>query len=955
MARCGRAILAGRGNITSPGFPVEYPKHALCHWTVEPRDLTRPIHLSFESFDIESDRVCTYDSLFIIRDKAENNTYCNGNEPPVEGLVGRHFDLTFTSDAYGHEQHRGFLISYSPADIPVSTPASTVAVGKTWAKRTTNGLPTTAHPEVLFSVPDKVTSRDRSVQATTNRTRNDNVTHSTTQMLLYTNITRVLYSTLAHPTTTHWPKHHTHSMVGTRMIPNIPIATLDTPGTSTLSTENISAWFTDTPTVGTEVSSDIPELGTVPSRMFTAKETIIGGFIIGIIPLSCAVILLGLYLRRTRERDTVAAIIQAITLMDEAIVEMEESVALGEDKDGTEPTEPPGQLKGSDSSSQGGRDNTPGDLERSADSQGHTNNEEGCSLAVTQPIAKDAGVQSNNVAATSGQDEWMSYHPISNKMKINVKHTKISTSSEAGNDRSDEETERERNETNGRAESQHKLGQGDHTVVRPMPQEVFDGTARVMAESSRIGNIVSTGTQTDACGSQSQHGLTACECGGTMSTEHGTSSHHHDRENALLVDLRRRHGNEGGSVLLQEQAFSTLEHVKELSRMFKDQENELCRSTSLPSPMLHPQRPEKLSSNRLDMFDSLERSNSDTSSSDTSLNCSSFDDGSKVCKEWSFSTEPRHPRSSARGHPDSCGATNTEGPYDTPRRSRSRGYPDGKEDMLSNHPEPHLLPAKVYKRNVYTKTTVSDKVSLPNGDIEHVTVSSEEDYTSRTSHDNAGEDVSISIRHETTEIVKVFEGGYPETTVPVEKYRTFDENFRSTTERHFETEKRKFSTSPKQAACSNVSSGGPAYGKNVKTFERPERKLNDQSPVPSGKSEANASLKSVGSFPRTCDTPNKDIQRTAHTTDVDMRTELSSHTTPSDQSIHNTQFLTQETELTRTLEPKHTIGDISHAGASNVAKKAIKFRFPPSRDQLLEQKSRLRKVVINDKSHKTLD
>eukprot|EP00058_Branchiostoma_floridae_P018276 XP_002603765.1 hypothetical protein BRAFLDRAFT_86593 [Branchiostoma floridae] len=815
---CGRAILAGRGNITSPGFPVEYPKHALCHWTVEPRDLTRPIRLSFESFDVESDRVCTYDSLFIIRDKAENNTYCNGNEPPVEGLVGRHFDLTFTSDAYGHEQHRGFLISYSPADIPVSTPVSTVAVGKTWAKRTTNGLPTTSHPEVLFSVPDKVTSWDRNVQTNTNRA------------------------------------------------------------------QNISAWFTDTPTVGTEVSSDIPELGTVPSRMFTAKETIIGGFIIGIIPLSCAVILLGLYLRRTRERDTVAAIIQAITLMDEAIVEMEESVALGEDKDGTEPTEPPGQLKGSDSSSQGGRDNTPGDLERSVDSQGHTNNEEGSSLAVTQPIAKDAGVQSNNVAATSGQDEWMSYHPISNKMKINVKHTKISTSSEAGNDRSDEETERERNETNGRAESQHKLGQGDHTVVRPMPQEVFDGTARVMAESSRMGSI-----------------------------------------------------------------------VKELSRMFKDQEDELCRSTSLPSPMLHPQRPEKLSSNRLDMFDSLERSNSDTSSSDTSLNCSSFDDGSKVCKEWSFSTEPRHPRSSARGDPDSCGATITEGPYDTPRRSRSRGYPDGKEDMLSKHPEPHLLPAKVYKRNVYTKTTVSDKVSLPNGDIEHVTVSSEEDYTSRTSHDNAGEDVSISIRHETTEIVKLFEGGYPETTVPVEKYRTFDENFRSTTERQFETEKRKFSTSPKQAACSNVSSGGPAYGKNVKTFERPERKLNDRSPVPSGKSEANASFKSVGSFPRACDTSNKDIQGTAHTTDVDMRTELSSYTTPSDQSIHNTQFLTQDTELTRTFEPKHTIGDISHADASNVAKKAIKFRFPPSRDQLLEQKSRLRKVVINDKSHKTLD
>ncbi|CAH1258710.1 CDCP2 [Branchiostoma lanceolatum] len=875
---CGGALLAGSGNITSPGFPAEYPQNALCHWTVEPMDLSRPVLLTFESFDIESDKECTYDSLTIIRNKAENSTYCNGNKAPTGGLVGRHFDLTFRSD--GHAQRRGFLISYSPADNMQSAPVSPAALGTTWTQRptgTTDDLPTTAHPEVSFTVSNKVTYTSKNDQVTTLGTRNDShvsTTPSATQELLYTDETHTHYNTTSsvHPTTTHWPKHHTNNKVPTYMT-NTPSVTRDTqqavPDQSAQSIVNTSAWSTDATTVGTDASTDTPELGTVPSRMFTAKETIVGGIIIGIVPLSCAVTLLALYLRRTRERDTVAAIIQAITIMEEAIIEMEESVASEEEKDGVDQTDFPDELRDNGNSSPREPDTTSGDHEKNEDSQGHTDNEEGSSFAVTQPIAKDAAVETNNVAATS-PEEWMSYHPISNKMKINVNHTKVdNTSPVAGTDQSEEETEQERIHTNGNAASSNgqNVTEGYRAVERATSREVSKGTESVKLGSPRRGDFTSTGTQTDACGSESQPGLAAHECvTDTVSTANGATAHistavphgcatgshqtedkhermnggvvwvgdeenrdhHHNHwESALTMDRRCRHVHEAAS-MVQDQAFSTLQQVKELSSRFEDHEDELCRSSSLPSPMLHPQRHGKLSTSRLDMFDPLVRSNSDTSSSDTSLNCISFEDGSKLCKEWSFSTLPAQSRSRACDDPNKSGASNSEGPYDTPRRRRSRGYPDGKEDGLASKKLESPLPAKVYKRNVYTKTTVTDKVSLPNGDVEeHLTVSSEEDYTS--SHGR--EDVSISIHHETTEIV--------------EKYRTYDENLRtSTIERQSTVEKRSFSTCPKQA--SKVLRDGAAYGKDEKTSDQPGRKLNNnkQSSLPAEKSTTNKDVSS---------------------------------------------------------------------------------------------------------------
>ncbi|XP_019635509.1 PREDICTED: uncharacterized protein LOC109478420, partial [Branchiostoma belcheri] len=961
---CGGALLAGWGNITSPDFPMEYPQHARCHWTVEPRDLSRAILLSFESFDVESDRVCSYDSLFVIRDKAENSTYCNGNEPPPEGLVGRHFDLTFRSD--GYQQHnKGFLISYSPVDNLDSTTVSTVALGKTWAQRptevlkgTTDEPPTTARLiGSMFTVTNKGTYTDRNIY-----TRNDsNVPNTTvpftTQQLLYTTRTPVLYNTTSpvFPTPTHWPKHHTNNTLSVTHYTHHAVH-----GQSTPYIQNVSTWITDAPTVASGVSTDRPgnpELSTVPSRMFTAKETIVGGIVIGLVPLSCAVVLLALYLRRTRERDSAAAIIQAITFMDETIIKMEESVASEEaEKDDVQPPDSTGELRGH--TCPGGGDNTPDDMAKSVDTQpkpcqDHASNGEASSPAVseTQLITKDAVVQSAHTAATCS-DEWMSYHPISNKMKINVKHEKVNNrSSLAGNDRPDE-TERERIQTNGQAASpndQHRP-EGDRAAVSPTPREELGGTTRDKAKTSR-----------------------------------------------------------------------GAEQVKEMSRMFKDdEEDELCRCSSLPRPMLHSQPPGKLSTDKLGMFDSsLGRSNS-SSSSDTSLNCLSFEDGSKLCREWSFSTIPLTSCKGACGGHNKCRVSNSEGLYGTPRRLSTRGYPDGKEDVLSKKLDPPL-PAKVYQRNVYTKTTVSDKVSLPNGDIEeHVTVSSEEDYTSLTSHDSVEEDVSISIHHKTTEIVKLFDGGRgsPEVTELVDRYRTFDEKSRSTIERQTTTEKRSFPTSPKQGCskatghqsehtsatldqsehasitqtltqdtgvtqtpeCKNTTGDSPhaetsKVVKKVVKFKFPpsreqllEQKSRLRKVVVPEKARSDTGIHDSRPIRNTSTTLDQS-EHTSTTGDQSGHTsttlDQSEHTsTTLDQSGHTpatldqsehasiTQTLTQDTGVTQTPQYKHTTGDSPHAETSKVVKKVVKFKFPPSREQLLEQKSRLRKVVVPEKGHK---
>ncbi|XP_078663160.1 uncharacterized protein LOC144906606 [Branchiostoma floridae x Branchiostoma belcheri] len=957
---CGGALLAGWGNITSPDFPMEYPQHARCHWTVEPRDLSRAILLSFESFDVESDRVCSYDSLIVIRDKAENSTYCNGNEPPLEGLLGRHFDLTFRSD--GYQQHnKGFLISYSPVDNLDSTTVSTVALGKTLAQRptevlkgTTDEPPTTARlTGSMFMVTNKGTYTDRNGQPTTIYTRNDsNVPNTTvpftTQQLLYTTRTPVLYNTTSpvFPTPTHWPKHHTNNTLSVTHYTHHAVH-----GQSTPYIQNVSTWITDAPTVASGVSTDRPgnpELSTVPSRMFTAKETIVGGIVIGLVPLSCAVVLLALYLRRTRERDSAAAIIQAITFMDETIIKMEESVASEEaENDDVQPPDSTGELRGHTCT--GGGDNTPDDMAKSVDTQpkpcqDHVSNGEASSPAVseTQPIAKDAVVQSAHTAATCS-DEWMSYHPISNKMKINVKHEKVNNrSSLAGNDRPDE-TERERIQTNGQAASpndQHRP-EGDRAAVSPTPREELGGTTRDKAKTSRGAGHRSTGTQTD------HPGLTAHECVDTLFIENGTTMpnststtvpHCSLTGNALALDRRCRHGNEG-PLMLQEHAFSTLEQVKEMSRMFKDdEEDELCRCSSLPRPMLHSQPPGKLSTDKLGMFDSsLGRSNS-SSSSDTSLNCLSFEDGSKLCREWSFSTIPLTSCKGACGGHNKCRVSNSEGLYGTPRRLSTRGYPDGKEDVLSKKLDPPLT-AKVYQRNVYTKTTVSDKVSLPNGDIEeHVTVSSEEDYTSLTSHDSVEEDVSISIHHKTTEIVKLFDGGRgsPEVTELVDRYRTVDEKSRSTIERQTTTEKRSFPTSPKQG-CSKARSDDGA-STTLDQSENTSTTL-DQSEHTSTTGDQSGHTSTT-------------LDQSEHTsTTLDQ----SGHTPATlDQSEYAsiTQTITQDTGVTLTPEYKNTTGDSPHAETSKVVKKVVKFKFPPSREQLLEQKSRLRKVVVPEKGHK---
>eukprot|EP00057_Strongylocentrotus_purpuratus_P019857 XP_011674331.1 PREDICTED: cubilin [Strongylocentrotus purpuratus] len=62
---CGGQFDSPSGTFTSPHYPANYHKNMNCEYLVSTTDENKVMQLSFEVFDIESDRLCGQDSLTV--------------------------------------------------------------------------------------------------------------------------------------------------------------------------------------------------------------------------------------------------------------------------------------------------------------------------------------------------------------------------------------------------------------------------------------------------------------------------------------------------------------------------------------------------------------------------------------------------------------------------------------------------------------------------------------------------------------------------------------------------------------------------------------------------------------------------------------------------------------------------------------------------------------------------
>ncbi|XP_022109261.1 mannan-binding lectin serine protease 1-like [Acanthaster planci] len=134
----GILLQAASGEVTSPGYPLAYPRRSECDWLIraEPGYV---INLNFEDFDVEDhpDVRCPYDALTIIQDDQELGPFCGRrrSEWPEEMRADRQIRISFVSDESGN--NRGFRARYNftgkpcvalvaPSNGYVSVPSATV-------------------------------------------------------------------------------------------------------------------------------------------------------------------------------------------------------------------------------------------------------------------------------------------------------------------------------------------------------------------------------------------------------------------------------------------------------------------------------------------------------------------------------------------------------------------------------------------------------------------------------------------------------------------------------------------------------------------------------------------------------------------------------------------------------------------------------------------------------------
>ncbi|XP_078690973.1 cubilin-like isoform X2 [Branchiostoma floridae x Branchiostoma belcheri] len=119
-AKCGNmSVLTGSsGNLTSPGYPGNYPNNAAACWLITvSSDMI--VVIRFPAFNVENAHNCVYDSLVVhdgLNDTAPVlETLCGSSARPVF-TTGNSAFLVFTSD--GSVTEAGFLATFTAEDPP---------------------------------------------------------------------------------------------------------------------------------------------------------------------------------------------------------------------------------------------------------------------------------------------------------------------------------------------------------------------------------------------------------------------------------------------------------------------------------------------------------------------------------------------------------------------------------------------------------------------------------------------------------------------------------------------------------------------------------------------------------------------------------------------------------------------------------------------------------------------
>ncbi|XP_038062005.1 mannan-binding lectin serine protease 1-like [Patiria miniata] len=115
----GNILEATSGVITSPGYPIAYPRRSDCDWLIR-AEAGYVISLTFEDFDVEDhpDVKCPYDALSIKQDDERLGPFCGRQKAdwPEEVKADKRIEISFVSDASG--ANRGFRARYSTAGKP---------------------------------------------------------------------------------------------------------------------------------------------------------------------------------------------------------------------------------------------------------------------------------------------------------------------------------------------------------------------------------------------------------------------------------------------------------------------------------------------------------------------------------------------------------------------------------------------------------------------------------------------------------------------------------------------------------------------------------------------------------------------------------------------------------------------------------------------------------------------
>lgn len=98
---CGGVLTGLSGEISSPGYPLEYSNNAECSWTIHVSDRS-VVTLVFLDFQLENNEGCNFDYVALFDGptvlQRHIGNYCGNKRPPVTISTSNQLLLVFKSD-----------------------------------------------------------------------------------------------------------------------------------------------------------------------------------------------------------------------------------------------------------------------------------------------------------------------------------------------------------------------------------------------------------------------------------------------------------------------------------------------------------------------------------------------------------------------------------------------------------------------------------------------------------------------------------------------------------------------------------------------------------------------------------------------------------------------------------------------------------------------------------------